>query len=69
MLKMFCRHTTVEVIRWHPNVITKEMIGKELYRDRYGVANFVRCVRCGAILNTRQGTLLYDTSTKEQPND
>ena len=48
-MKWFCRHNSVEVIRYNAKVVPYEWKGKELYIDEHNVVNFVRCCKCKAI--------------------
>ena len=57
--QLFCRHNEFEVARWHPDVVLPEMVGKELYRDELGVANFIRCVKCKKVFKGKQHEQLW----------
>lgn len=59
-MKLFCRHNTVHVARWHASCVTTEMRGKELYVDRLGVHNFVRCSHCLKFLQTNQHERMFE---------
>ena len=43
----FCRHDTVAIVRWHIDVLTPENKHKVAWIDTLGVANLLRCEKCG----------------------
>lgn len=57
--QLFCQHTELSVVRWHPDVVEPDMVGKELYRDELGVANFIRCRNCKKIFKGVQRESLW----------
>lgn len=59
--RIFCRHTVVTIWRCHAS-LWRDMHARVAWTDRYGVHNYVRCAKCGAILDGSQTTeRLYDS--------
>ncbi len=59
MRRLFCRHTTIHIARWHADCVTRNMRGKELYVDVHKVVNFARCSKCGAFLQGERKERVY----------
>jgi hypothetical protein len=45
-----CRHSLVEIARYHRDARTRAEFGKEAFVDVHGVYNFVRCCHCKTVL-------------------
>lgn len=43
----FCRHDTVAIKRWHPSTLLPQNVNKVAWYDTLGVANLLRCEKCG----------------------
>jgi hypothetical protein len=55
----FCRHDTVAIVRWHANNLTPENKHKVAWIDTLGVANLLRCEKCGKWLTPARHEHLY----------
>lgn len=60
---LVCRHSVVEVVRWHRNSVPENQKDKLLYVDRHKVHNFVQCRKCRTVLGTYQIERLYEQET------
>ena len=55
----FCRHDTVAIVRWHPSVLIPENKDKVAWIDTLGVANLLRCNKCGKWLTPTRHERLH----------